>query len=48
MIKKGTAKVTVKGVGKYAGTKTLTFKIRSKNAIYQGALIDGIFKKFTQ
>ena len=48
MIKKGTAKVTVKGVGKYAGTKTLTFKIRSKNAIYQDALIDGIFKKFTQ
>lgn len=47
-IKKGTAKVTVKGVGKYAGTKTFTFKIRSKNAIYQGALIDGIFKKFTQ
>ncbi len=47
-IKKGTAKVTVKGVGKFAGTKTLTFKIRSKNAIYQGALIDGIFKKFTQ
>ena len=28
--KKGTAKVTLKGVGNYGGTKTVTFKIKSK------------------
>lgn len=30
-VKKGTAKVTVKGLGAYAGTKTVTFKIEAKN-----------------
>ena len=28
--KKGTAKVTLKGVGNYGGTKTVSFKINSK------------------
>jgi len=44
-VKKGTAKVTVRGLDKYAGTKTLSFKIVQKGADYQGALIgDGWVK----
>ncbi|MCR5406102.1 MAG: hypothetical protein K6E88_04900 [Lachnospiraceae bacterium] len=38
-IKKGTAKVTVKGIGAFAGTKTLNFKIKEKKGDYKGALI---------
>lgn len=30
-VKKGTAKVTIKGLGAYVGTKTVTFKIEAKN-----------------
>ncbi|MCR5788567.1 MAG: hypothetical protein K6G83_01630 [Lachnospiraceae bacterium] len=40
-MKKGTAKVTLKGCGEFAGTKTLSFKINKKNVKYKGALVDG-------
>ena len=40
-IKKGTAKVTVRGINKYAGTKTISFKIVQKKAGYSGVLIGG-------
>ncbi len=40
-IKKGTAKVTLKGIGQYAGTRTLTFKILQKDVDYKGTLIEG-------
>ncbi|MCR5486752.1 MAG: hypothetical protein K6F35_04385 [Lachnospiraceae bacterium] len=43
-IKKGTAKVTVQGLGDYAGTKTIPFKIVQKGVDYKGALIGGTFK----
>ncbi len=44
-IKRGTAKVVLKGKGSYAGTKTLSFKIVQKGADYQGALVgDGWVK----
>ena len=29
--KKGTAKVTIRGIGNYGGEKTVTFKINSKS-----------------
>ncbi|MCR5157299.1 MAG: DUF6273 domain-containing protein [Butyrivibrio sp.] len=45
-IKKGTAKVTLRGIGSYGGTKTLSFKIISRNADAKGSLIDGIWKLF--
>jgi hypothetical protein len=32
----GTAKVTIKGIGKYAGTKTASFRIKSKTLKYAG------------
>ena len=32
-INKGTAKVTLKGTGKYGGTKTITFKIKERDAV---------------
>ena len=38
-IKKGTAKVTLKGIGAFGGTKTLNFKIIDKQGDYKGALI---------
>ena len=38
-VKKGTAKVTVQGIGDYAGTKTISFKIVQKKADYKGALV---------
>ena len=41
---KGTAKVTLKGIGKYGGTKTLTFKIKAKQGSYLGAIKDGGWK----
>lgn len=47
-INKGTATVIVRGVGRFAGTKTIKFKIKQKKAEYQGALIDDIFRKFVQ
>ncbi|MCR4908908.1 MAG: S8 family serine peptidase [Lachnospiraceae bacterium] len=40
-VKKGTAKVKLKGVGEYAGTKTLSFKIVGKKVDYKGALVGG-------
>ncbi len=43
-VKKGTAKVILKGTGNYAGTKTLTFKIVQKKVDYKGVLIGGTFK----
>lgn len=33
-IKKGNAKLTIKGVGNYGGTKTVTFKIKSKGFLW--------------
>ena len=33
-IKKGTAKMTLKGVGDYGGTKTVTFKIVPRNVVW--------------
>ncbi|MBO5551954.1 MAG: hypothetical protein J5966_08345, partial [Lachnospiraceae bacterium] len=39
--KKGTAKVTLKGLGSFAGTKTLTFRITEKKGDYKGVLIGG-------
>ncbi len=38
-VKKGTAKVTVQGIGNFAGTKTLTFRILQKKVDYKGALV---------
>ena len=40
-IKKGTAKVTVKGIGEFAGTKTLSFKIVQRSVDYSGAIKGG-------
>ena len=40
-IKKGTAKVTIKGKNAYAGTKTLSFKIVQKSVDYKGDLTGG-------
>ncbi len=40
-IKKGTAKVTIRGVGDYGGTKTVNFKINQK----QFSLLDILFNK---
>jgi len=42
--KTGTAKVTLKGIGSYGGTKTLTFKIKQKKGDYKGVLIGGEWK----
>ncbi len=39
--KKGTGKVTVRGIDDFAGTKTLSFKILQKSVDYKGALIGG-------
>lgn len=39
--KKGTAKIILKGIGTYGGTKTLQFKIKAKKGIYTGAIRDG-------
>ncbi len=39
--KKGTGKVTVRGIGDFADTKTLSFKILQKSVDYKGALIGG-------
>jgi hypothetical protein len=44
-IKNGTAKVTVRGIGKWAGTNTLKFSIKQKKGSYLGVLINGIFEK---
>ncbi len=43
-IKKGTAKVTIRGIGDYAGMKTLKFKIVAKQGSYKGSLQDGEWK----
>ena len=43
-IKKGTAQVTLKGIGEYGGTKTLQFSIKQKTGDCKGALIDGEWK----
>ena len=42
--KTGTAKVTIRGIGKWGGTKTLNFKIKAKKGEYKGALVDGEWK----
>ena len=42
--KAGTAKVTLKGIGNYGSTKTLTFKIKQKKGDYKGALVGGEWK----
>lgn len=44
-IKKGTAKVTVRGIGSYSGMKTISFKIVAKSGKYQGALVDGSWEQ---
>ena len=38
-VKKGKAKVTLKGAGTFAGRKILTFKIVQRQVDYRGALI---------
>ncbi len=43
-VKKGTAKVKLKGKGDYAGTKTLSFKIVERKVDYKGELVDGEWK----
>ena len=43
-VKTGTAKVTVRGIGKYGGIKTLSFKIVARKGKYKGALVDGKWK----
>ena len=43
-IKKGTAKILLKGKGSYGGTRTLTFKITAKKGSYMGALKGGEWK----
>ncbi len=43
-VKKGTAKVTLKGKGKFAGKKTVSFKIKEKKGSYQGSLVGGEWK----
>jgi len=43
-VRKGTARVTLKGSGAFGGTKVLTFKIVQKPVDYKGALIGGDWK----
>lgn len=43
-IKCGIAKITLKGKGKWGGTRTLKFKITSKKRGYAGALVGGEWK----
>ena len=43
-VKKGTAKVTIRGIGAYAGTKTLSFKIEQRQVDYKGALVGDAWK----
>ena len=43
-VKKGTAKVILRGIGAYGGTKTLSFKIVQKDVNYKGSLVGGIWK----
>ncbi|MCR5488005.1 MAG: hypothetical protein K6F35_10880 [Lachnospiraceae bacterium] len=43
-VKKGTAKVVIRGIGAYGGTKTLTFRIVQKSVDYKGSLIGGSWK----
>jgi len=38
-VKKGTAKVTIQGIGDFAGTKTISFKIVQRKVDYKGALV---------
>ena len=40
-IRKGTAKVTVRGINGMAGTRTLTFKITQKKGSFIGVLLNG-------
>ncbi len=44
-VKKGTAKVTVRGRGGYGGRKVLSFRILQKKGDYEGALIGGRWKR---
>jgi len=43
-VKTGTAKVIIHGIGDYAGTKTLTFKVIKKEVDYRGELVGGSWK----
>ena len=42
-IKKGTAKVTLKGINNYGGTKTIPFKIVSAQLDFGGVCTDGVW-----
>ena len=44
-LKCGTAQVTVRGKGAWAGTKILKFKIKRNKYEYLGALLNGVFVK---
>lgn len=41
---KGTAKINLKGINAYGGTRTLTFKIKAKKGDYKGTLKGGEWK----
>ncbi|MBO4373906.1 MAG: hypothetical protein J5829_02255 [Lachnospiraceae bacterium] len=43
-VKKGVAKVTLKGAGSFAGTKTLSFKIKQKKGDFKGSLVGDNWK----
>nr|MCR5406085.1 hypothetical protein [Lachnospiraceae bacterium] len=43
-IRKGTAKINLKGIKAYGGTRTLTFKITAKKGDYKGTLKGGEWK----
>lgn len=42
---KGNAKVTVRGINKWAGTKIITFRITAKKAGFKGVLVGGKWRK---
>ena len=37
-VRKGNAKLTIRGIGQYGGTKTVTFRIKSKTVLFLNAL----------
>ncbi len=43
-VKKGKAKLVLRGMGRYSGTKTLKFRISKKPVSYRGALINGTWR----
>ena len=44
-LRKGNAKVTLKGINTYAGTKTVKFRITAKKAPFKGVISDGKWRK---